>query len=346
MGEAVQVRMYRDEDLPAVLELLRAALGESPLLLRTPELFRWKHIDNPFGRSVMLVAEVDEAIVGLRAFMRWQLDYGGDTVLCGRAVDTATHPAYLRRGIFRRLTTEALDVARDLGLQLIFNTPNERSRPGYLKMGWSDVGPIRVLVRPHPTRLVRGRHESSSGLDELAPMATPIESDWQSPAQMTSGHSADESSRTGLCTPRSNEYLRWRFAKHPTARYGAVIHPSGTAVLRANLRNGRSELVISDTLGPDPTKAVRWAVRGSKADYDSASFPPGSPGRQASRRAGMLPVPGVAALRLVARPVEALEIDVLNPKSWRLALSDVELLCDNSRGISQSSAALQRSPRG
>jgi hypothetical protein len=40
----------------------------------------------------------------------------------------------------------------------------------------------------------------------------------------------------------------------------------------------------------------------------------------------MLPVPGVAALRLVARPVEALEIDVLNPKSWRLALSDVELL--------------------
>ena len=65
MGEAIHVRMYRDEDLPAVLELLQAALGESPLLLRTPDLFRWKHIDNPFGRSVMLVAEVNETIVGL-----------------------------------------------------------------------------------------------------------------------------------------------------------------------------------------------------------------------------------------------------------------------------------------
>ena len=148
MGEAVHVRSYRDEDLPAVLDLLRASLGESPLLQRTPELFRWKHVDNPFGPSVMLVAEVDETVVGLRAFMRWELDYGGDTIQCGRAVDTATHPDYLRRGIFRLLTMEALDVARDVGLQLIFNTPNERSRPGYLKMGWSDVGPIRVLVRP------------------------------------------------------------------------------------------------------------------------------------------------------------------------------------------------------
>ena len=80
MGDAIHVRMYRDEDLPAVLELLRASLGESPLLQRTPHLFRWKHIDNPFGRSVMLVAEVNDTIVGLRAFMRWQLDHRGDLI--------------------------------------------------------------------------------------------------------------------------------------------------------------------------------------------------------------------------------------------------------------------------
>jgi hypothetical protein len=40
----------------------------------------------------------------------------------------------------------------------------------------------------------------------------------------------------------------------------------------------------------------------------------------------MLPIPGVSALRLVARPIEALDIDFFNPESWRLALSDVELL--------------------
>jgi len=325
MGEAVHVRAYRDEDLSAVLELLRVALGESPLLRRTPELFRWKHIDNPFGRSVILVAEIDETIVGLRAFMRWELDNAGDTVLCGRAVDTATHPAYLRRGIFRRLTMEALDMARDVGLQLIFNTPNERSRPGYLKMGWSDVGPVRVQVRPHPTRLLRGRHQRFPDLDELAPMAIPIEADWRGAAEIDS-YPSSSSMRPGLRTPSTSEYRRWRFAQHPTARYGAIIASSGAAVLRANLRNGRPELVISDALGPDPTEAVRSAVAGSKAAYDIASFPVGSPGRQATRRAGLLTVPMVAALRLVARPIDSLDIDVLDPASWRLALSDVELL--------------------
>ena len=40
----------------------------------------------------------------------------------------------------------------------------------------------------------------------------------------------------------------------------------------------------------------------------------------------MIPVPGVAALRLVARPIDDLGIDVFDPESWRLALSDVELL--------------------
>jgi GNAT superfamily N-acetyltransferase len=326
MGDAIQVRMYRDEDLPAVLELLRAALGESPLLQRTPQLFRWKHIDNPFGRSVILVAEIDDTIVGLRAFMRWQLDHGGDLIECGRAVDTATHPNYLRRGIFKRLTMEALEVAREVGLQLIFNTPNERSRPGYLKMGWSDVGPIRVLIRPHPTRLLRARSGSFPNLDELVPPAIPIDSDWRPAGDPARGHTDTESTHTGLRTRRSSPYLTWRFAAHPTARYGAVAETSGTAVVRPNLRKGRAELVISDALGTSPTEAVRAAVRGSKADYDVAAFPPGSPERYAAQRAGMLPIPGVAALRLVARPIEALDIDVLNPESWRLALSDVELL--------------------
>ena len=326
MGEAIHVRTYQKEDLSAVLDLLRAALGETALLKRTPELFQWKHLDNPFGRSVMLVAEVDETVVGLRAFMRWQLDFEGTVIQCGRAVDTATHPRYQRRGIFRRLTSEALDVARDVGIQLIFNTPNESSRPGYLKMGWSDVGPIRVLARPHPTRLFGARREAIPTLEGLAPTADPITPNSRSMVDLATGGATDEKARTGLRTPRSNEYLHWRFAGHPTARYGAVARSLGTAVVRANLRKGRPELVISDALGPDPTAAMRSAIQSSKAAYDVAAFPPGSPGRRAAQRAGMISVPGVAALRLVARPIEALDIDLFNPESWRLALSDVELL--------------------
>ncbi len=63
---------------------MRAALGEPPGLGRTPELFAWKHFENPFGRSLMLVAEADGVIAGFRAFMRWQLEVpgGGTLRLC------------------------------------------------------------------------------------------------------------------------------------------------------------------------------------------------------------------------------------------------------------------------
>lgn len=73
-------------------------------------------------------------------FLRWKFDVPGEgTISAVRAVDTATHPDWQGSGIFTRLTLGALDELRDDGLDVVFNTPNDQSRPGYLKMGWSQV---------------------------------------------------------------------------------------------------------------------------------------------------------------------------------------------------------------
>ena len=64
-----------------------------------------------------------------------------------RAVDTATHPDFRGQGVFSALTLGALEELRSDGVAFVFNTPNERSRPGYLKMGWQPVGQVRVLAR-------------------------------------------------------------------------------------------------------------------------------------------------------------------------------------------------------
>ena len=90
----VAVRPFAAEDLPRVLELLDRSLGGGPAGRRPPEFFRWKHLDNPFGTSFMLLAERDGRPVGLRAFMRWRLLAGDRVVAAARAVDTATHPDF------------------------------------------------------------------------------------------------------------------------------------------------------------------------------------------------------------------------------------------------------------
>jgi len=321
MGETITIRPFRADDTARVIDLLRLALGETPVLRRSPALLNWKHRDNPFGPSVMLVAETGGELVGLRAFMRWDLAVaGGGVVPCGRAVDTATHPGHRRKGIFRALTTQALEAAREAGIRLVFNTPNDKSRPGYLKMGWRDVGPVRVMVRPRLGRVAASRDGLLDPRDAL-PGATAVDvAGLPSEAPTLDGYPR------GVTTRRSPEYLEWRYRSHPTARYATVADGSGAVVLRANVRDGRSEVVVSDVLGTDPGAVLRQAARMARARYLVGTFPAGSRARSLAARAGFVPVPRVAALNLVAHPLDDLPFDPFDPAAWRFVFGDLELL--------------------
>jgi GNAT superfamily N-acetyltransferase len=316
VADTITTRELEERDVAAVLDLLRASLGEPPLLRRTPELFGWKHFDNPFGRSIAVLAEADDRIVGLRAFMRWDLNtMQGSTIRCVRAVDTATHPDYQRRGIFRRLTEEALELAVAKDVDLVFNTPNEKSGAGYLSMGWKEVGQVGVMARPSP-RLVTDRGpgpvtEPERFLTDPKP-AIPL--------------AVSDRAPRGLRTPRYEAYLKWRFGSHPSARYYRVDSDEATAVVRPNTRKGRRELVVADVFGARPASAIRAAIRRSRAGYVAAWFSPGSPERAAAVRSGLVPVPGVTALTLMAKPLRDLDVDVTSMASWDLAISDLELL--------------------
>ena len=316
MPDTIITRQLEERDVSAVLDLLRASLGEPPLLRRTPELFGWKHFDNPFGPSIAVLAEADDRIVGLRAFMRWDLITAkGATLRCFRAVDTATHPDYQRRGIFRRLTEEALDLAVAKDVDLVFNTPNEKSGAGYLSMGWKEIGPVGVMARPSP-RLVTDRRPG--------PMSEP-ERFLTEPKPALPLAVADRAPR-GLRTPRTEAYLKWRFGSHPSARYFRVDSGDSTAVVRPNMRKERRELVIADVFGPRPASAIRASTRRSRAGYLAAWFSPGSPERAAAVRSGLVPIPGITALTLMAKPLRELDDDVESMASWDLAISDFELL--------------------
>ncbi len=311
----IAIRPARPDDLPQILDVLRAALGETPLLRRTPALWNWKHLDNPFGPSLVLVAEHAERVVGVRAFMRWELELpDGQVLRCVRAVDTATHPDHLRRGIFRRLTETAVEMAQTEGVDLIFNTPNATSGAGYLKMGWRRVGDLGVIVRPRvgpvapidPDDLPR-LTDHVARTDPLEPYPTPR-------------------AAVALRTPRREGYLRWRFERHPTARYAAIRRGGGAGIIRANVRRGRRELVLSEVLGDVDPSLFREVARRSTSRYVATWFSPSAPERRLARRALYASVPGLRTLTLVARPLRPLPVDVFDLQNWDLSVSDLELL--------------------
>ena len=134
-------------ELPAIIQLLKASLGDGSSE-KSERYWNWKHINNPFGASPVLVSEENGELIGIRAFMRWDWQMGDKIYRCLRAVDTATHPAHQGKGIFKKLTLQLIEEAGKQEYDFIFNTPNTQSTPGYLKMGWKTWGKVPLWLHP------------------------------------------------------------------------------------------------------------------------------------------------------------------------------------------------------
>lgn len=301
------VRRAEPGDEPAIVALAGTALGwdaTGPHL----DLFRWKHRENPFGTSPMWVAEEDGRLVGFRTFLRWSLRLPGGTCLAAvRAVDTATHPDAQGRGIFTRLTELAVEELRADGVACVFNTPNANSRPGYLKMGWRQLGRIAVAVIPgsprRAVRMVAARQPAEKwSLRSAAGVSAPeFFADSDAVARLLASLPA----HPGIATPRDPGFLAWRYGFAPLAYRCLPLGDrveDGALIVRVRRRGGATEATLCDVLVPSPARArVARALlrvpRETDADYallTRATLP---------RRA--LPLPGqgpVLTWRAVADP--------------------------------------------
>lgn len=332
---AVTVRAYREDDLASILELLDVTLGGGPAGRRPPEYFRWKHLLNPFGRSFMLVAEADDRIVGLRAFMRWDFDAHDRRFRAVRAVDTATHPDYQGRGIFSRLTLQALDALREEA-DFVFNTPNEKSLPGYLKMGWRVVGRVPVYVRVRrPIRFAAGSMSWRTATEtrDIPMSSAPLASDVLA-ADDLDGLLGDRDPPTGIATIRNDAYLRWRYAEAPLLGYRAVVDREqgrlrALAIFRIRPRGSLLEATVPEVIvrAGDVRSAgrvLRATGRSAPVDHLACSFSPGSTALRAARRGGFLRTS--RGVTLVVNDLgHRLDPDPLDLRSWALTAGDLEV---------------------
>ncbi len=310
MAELI-IRKADDADFPQIIELCRESLGwpDDP---RNAELLRWKHLENPFGRSAMWVALEGGRFVGFRAMMRWRFRRPDGAVLHAvRAVDTATLPSCRGRGVFGRLTRHAIEQLTADGVDFVFNTPNEMSRPGYLKMGWVDAGRVPIVVRP-------------AGLKGLVsmPFALQAGSKWSEPLEVGSPtvdverwQAGSAWGRRGITTDVTGDFLRWRFSAGPVL-YRTVQRGDCGVTVRARRRGEARELAVSFSWGPE--RVVRELVQEvlDQAGCSYAVAARGTPGCGAM-------LPGVnlgprLTLRTLARSPPG-------PAEFAFMLGDIEL---------------------
>lgn len=245
------IREPKVDETDKIIQLLQSSLGDS-LLKKSTKIWNFKHIENPFGVSPVLVAEEDGSLIGVRAFMQWRWQLQDKIWISYRAVDTATHPKHQGKGVFKTLTLSALDAVQKLSEGFVFNTPNDKSRPGYLKMGWQQVGKIKVALVPtilYFFTYLFSRNQFSHNI-KLLELENICEK-----------HNANLATKNILFTPKSAAYLKWRYEENPLQRYIIVSSSNWYVAMYIKKHRFFNELRVVEIIGDlDKKKEIRQAI--------------------------------------------------------------------------------------
>jgi GNAT superfamily N-acetyltransferase len=205
------IREANVDDSVEIVSLLKNTLGES-LLPKTVDYWNWKHYHNPFGISKIIVAKFNTEIIGVRAFLKWKWQNKYTTINAIRAVDTATAKEFQSKGVFKKLTLFALAQCKSEGIDLVFNTPNKISKPGYIKMGWEENGRMPIQIKPcfHiPSKF------NEQFVDNI--YAEFLVNDF---ATQFNEYMDFSNHGVKFNTVFSEKYYKWRYADCPTVEYG------------------------------------------------------------------------------------------------------------------------------
>lgn len=319
------IRPSTTSDVPKIINLLKLSLGES-LMPKSEEYWNWKHVQNPFGSSPVLVAEEDGQLIGVRAFMRWEWQCGNQKLEAVRAVDTATHPDHQGKGIFKKLTIALLDYCEREGIDFVFNTPNGKSKPGYLKMGWQSAGKLPVrLTFVRPFSMIKNRLINKPPVEFLK---LEKRNEFELADQLKEIFFADEN-QTSWITAKDLNFIRWRYLNVPVVTYYGCARQKGLVIFRLKQNILGVELRIVEALGDEKQimEALHHIYTKVAFDYMSSS------GKIALRlRAfavnswGWLAFTFRSGPEVTVKPVIKKEIDsFLYFKQWDPTLGDLEL---------------------
>ena len=188
------------------LALLREVFGRDYF---TPEWWKWKYLDNPFGKPLGWCVRDRQTgeFLAVRVAWRWRLAKGEERRTAWEMIDTATSSRCRGMGFFKTLTCRFLDTVGD---DWIFNFPNQNSAPLNRRLGWLNEPWVFRSSTPTP----RWGYEQGS-MDNLQP-------------EELEPYARKECDRWH--TDWSGAFLKWRFSGHPRFRYYYFFY-SGEAII-------------------------------------------------------------------------------------------------------------------
>ena len=232
---AYKIRLIdKDKEMDAFIELFEVVFGKE----MTTKLWEWKYLENPMiiDQPLIYIAEHEGKMVGARPLLPNRMRFGDKTLKVAQPCDTMVHPDHRRKGLFTKMTQFAIDDSRENGFSLFYNFPNQKSYPGYIKLGWKKIlereasynvfSPKRVISLKisnlvlssianvafksffNKSKISSLKPESSCDINEERYVTKEFEELWRR---------CSDNWKIGIV--RDKEYLEWRFVKHPENDY-------------------------------------------------------------------------------------------------------------------------------
>jgi GNAT superfamily N-acetyltransferase len=283
---------------------------------KSPDRLKWRFEDNPHGRTRFAVATRGDRVVGMIALVPTKLGRAPGSGRGYQAIDTVVDPSCRGQGLFVKMGLLAQDPA-GLGGDVLWGFPNANASPGwYGRLGWTNFGPVPLLMRPLRSSFLFGRvhpklrivdvplirkHRRFKAYDEGPEFAADAGELWRRVAP-----------QFGIAVDRSGDWMRWRLFDKPEADYRCVGMKSGTGELDAlvvtkiaDKHGGRLCYCMEAIAAPGHTADLAAMLLGELsnaaaqgAEAALAWCPRSAPNHAAYRKAGFVPVPA----RL--RPIE------------------------------------------
>jgi hypothetical protein len=245
-------------------------------------------------------------------------------------VDTATHTEHQGKGIFKKLTLALVEFCKERQDHFVFNTPNEQSKPGYLKMGWEEAGrlPISLTVL-RPFRLIRNLFDQT----DASNLENGSINYYLNHPGLDALLSTHLSNNVKITTNISKEYLKWRYLNVPVASYvafGEEIGDELTGLIFGRVKKTRfgNEFRVTDLFSSSHYSGRSWLSKIKKnqqswdVDYCTTIGIAESKNYLSSPLTLRVPIGPVVTVRsLGLQDLSALK----NFNQWSPSLGDLEL---------------------
>ena len=111
------------------------------------DYLKWLYVDNPNGRAIGFNAYFNQELVGHYSCIPMLASISGENQKGLLSLNTATHPKYQGKGLFRKLANETYKLAKENGYKFVCGVANSRSSLLFVKLlKFQHVAPLDVKL--------------------------------------------------------------------------------------------------------------------------------------------------------------------------------------------------------